>query len=391
MRFYSRHRLSNRRPHSRGFILPVTLWIVAAIGLVVVAVNQWLTQAIDNARIYRERADAALAYAGIRDELVFAMATRSITHRGLETGQLVEKIDRTDMNALMAADYQTDRFLRLDGSPYIVESNPDYIVRIYDGRGLININGLSQPYLRRLLGLFELPEQVRNGLIDSLEDYLDRDDLTRISGAEVKEYERLGLPPPANAWLMTPLEAQSVLGWDQLEALWRRDQEAPLLTTCRTSGFNANTASREALIASLPGLVEENLTELLQRRKERPFRNTRELSAAAGTVLREEPFFFTFAPAACVIVDLIHRSDGNRMRFSLTIDNLTSKAKPWQLDYVSQIPPKTPSDLGELTSEEVFPAPDSMDSDQQPGWEADGTRPPRSLDSKSANDAASNF
>ena len=391
MYFYLRPPQKDPQHHNRGFILPVTLWIVAAIGLVVVAINQWLSNTVENARIFRERADAQLAFVGIRDELIFAMVTRPMSYRGMETGKLIDKVDQKDANALMAADYKTDRFLRLDGSPYIVESNPNYIIRIYDGRGLINLNGLSQPYVRRLLGLYELPEQVRNSLVDSLEDYLDRDDLTRISGAEEKDYERLGREPPANAWMVSPLEAQAILGWDQIQNFWRRELEAPLLTTCRVPGFNPNTASREALIASLPGLVEENLADMLLRRKESPFRNTRELSVASGTVLREEPFFFTFAPAACVIVELIHHTDGNRIRFSLTIDTLSTKTKPWQLDYVSQIPPKTPSDTAEPPSEEVFPAPDSVDADQRPDWEAVGTKPSRPLDFKSKNDAASNF
>ncbi len=391
MLFYSQYQPTNQRRQLRGFILPVTLWIVAAIGLVVIAVNQWLSQTVENARIFRESADAKLAFAGIRDELIFALATRPMTYRGMETGRLIEKIDQKNPNALMAADYMTDRFLRLDGSPYIVESNPNYILRIYDGRGLVNLNGLSQPHIRRLLGFYEIPDQVRNSLVDSLEDYIDRDDLTRISGAEAKDYERLEREPPANSWMINPLEAQAILGWDQIGDFWRRELEAPLLTTCRVSGFNPNTASREALIASLPGLVEENLADMIERRKERPFRNTRELSAASGTVLREEPFFFTFAPAPCVIVDLIHHTDGNRIRFSLTIDTLNAKTKPWQLDYVSHIPPKTPSDPGEPAREEVFPAPDSMDADQRPDWEAIGAKPSRPLDFKSANDAASNF
>ena len=391
MRFYLRPQQTDRRRRDRGFILPVTLWIVAAIGLVIVAINQWLSQTVENARIFRERADAHLAFVSIRDELIFAMATRPMTYRGMETGRLIDRVDQKDANALMAADYKTDRFLRLDGSPYIIESNPDYVIRIYDGRGMINVNGLSQPYLRRLLGLFELPEEVRNSLVDNLEDYIDRDDLTRISGAETKDYERLELDPPANSWLASPHEAQYILGWDRIKDLWRRDLDAPLLTTCRVSGFNPNTASREALIASLPGLVEENLADLLERRKERPFRNTRELSVASGTVLREEPFFFTFAPAPCVIVDLIHQTDGNRIRFSLTIDTVNTKTKPWQLDYVSHIPPKTPSDPGEPFSEEVFPAPDSVDADQRPDWKAVSTKSSRSLDFKSANDAASDF
>ena len=382
---------SYRRKVSRGFILPLTLWIVATIGVVVVAVNEWISRTIENSQLLRGRADGELAYSSIRDELIFLLATRPVTYRGMEVGQLIDRVDTPDLNALMMADYKTNRFIRMDGSPYLVESQPDYSIRIYDGRGLINLNTPSQPYLRRLLGLFKLPEQVRNGLIDSLEDYTDRDDLTRMSGAETKDYARLDRLPPTNALLIAPLEAQSVVGWDQVTSLWKRDRESPLLTTCRSFGFNPNTASREVLIATLVGLEEQEVTQVLEHRADLPFRNTRELSAVSGTVLREEPFFFTFAPGPCVIVELIHRPTGDRTRFSLTMEGFNAKSRPWQIDYVLRIPPKAPSTAGKSDSEEVFPAPNSMDADLQAIPETGGARSRSDLDFKSTNDAPSNL
>jgi hypothetical protein len=375
----------------RGFILPLTLWIIAAIGLVVVAVNQWVSFAVENAQVLAERGSMALAVVDIQNELIYAMGTRALSYRGLEVGKLVNEIDRMDAMALMTTDYQTTSYIRLDGRPYSVENSPDYMVQIYDGRGLVNLNSVSTPHMRRFLGLFDVPEPDQNSLIDALQDYTDRDDLTRISGAERRDYERLGRREPANGWLMTPFEAQYVLGWDQLSALWQRDLQSPVLTTCATNGFNPNTAPREAILATLPGLLEENVQAILERRDERPFRNMREIAATSNGLTRDDPFFYIFTPGQCVIVEVTRLATGDRERFSLTIDSLNAKTKPWRIDYAFPIPAKTEPVDRTLLAEEAFPAPDTLDALDQPGAETTSTGASSALGPQSSDKSTSDF
>jgi hypothetical protein len=374
-----------------GFVLPLTLWVVAAIGLAVVAVNEWVSRAVGNAQILYDRVQAETEAANIQNELIFAIGTQPMTYRGLEVGRLREKVDRTDPSALMAADYQTTRYIRMDGREYAVESSPDYIIQIYDGRGLINLNATSTPYLRRLLGLFEVSEAERNGLVDALEDYVDRDDLTRISGAEVKEYTSRERLPPTNAWLMTPLEAQYVLGWDKVSRLWERELAAPLLSTCSVTGFNPNTASREAILGYFPGVMETDLAAIMERRERRLFRNVREFAAAAQTVIRDDPFFYTFSPGACVIVELTHRPTGARSRFSLTIDTFSAKTKPWRIDYAFPIPNKSKTAVGETPPKGTFPSPNTLDANQRAEPDDLGAGEETVMDTEPFDDTASDF
>lgn len=379
-----------------GFVLPLTLVVVASMGLVLAAVNEWVLQSVRDAQVIKDQADADLALTEIREELIYYMLTRPVSIRGLELGKSTVKIDRNDAMALMAADLQTDRSLQLDGSPYQVESHPDFILSVYDGRGLVNLNGFSQPQVRRLLTLFQLSDQQRNSLVDALEDYIDRDDLTRISGAEAQDYKRFNRPPPANALLVTPQEAQSVLGWDQLKDLWQRDQNAPLLTTCSGQGFNPNTATRETLLANISGLLEEDVEKINERRVLKAFRNVRELGTISGVPLRDEPFLYVFSPGNCVIAELVHKPSGLRRRMSLTITNFNGKLNPWQVDYVLSLPPRNQESSGPVDStlgaldpqagtvagESIFPAPDALDSDESSVEEGNSAGPPRSLDSQ---------
>jgi general secretion pathway protein K len=344
----------------RGFVLVLTIWIVAAIGLVVVAVNAWVTQAVNNAGAMQQLTADQIAHANIRNELIYAIGTRPLSYRGLETGRLMEKIDPTDANAMMTADFKTDRYMQLNGLAYRSESHPEYVIQLFDGRGLVNLNNTSAPYLRRMLALFDVPENVANSLVDALEDYTDRDDLTRISGAEAREYKRLGREEPANAWLVTPLEAQSILNWDTLGKLWAKDADTPLFSACVGAGFNPNTAPREVLISNFAGLDEAGVAEILKRQNERPFRNIRELSAAANIAVRDDPFFFTFSPGSCLVIELTHEPTGNRTRFSLTIDTFSAKTKPWRVDYAFPIPSRPQESIGKLDPDKLFPTPESL-------------------------------
>lgn len=355
----------------KGFVLPLTLVVIASIGLVIAAVNEWVTQSVRDAQVIREQVEFDSAFLEIRDELVFYLLTRPVSMRGLELGTLTVAIDKADAMALMASDLQTDRSLQLDGRPYQVESHPDYTLSIFDARGLVNLNGFSQPQISRLLMLFQLSEQQRNSLIDALEDYIDRDDLTRISGAEAQDYKRFNRPPPANAFLVTPYEVQSVLGWEQTREIWQKELEQPMLTTCGGQGFNANTATRETLLANIPGLLEEDLAKINERRAVKPFRNVRELATISGVLLREEPFLYVFSPGNCFIAELSHKPSGLRRRMSLTIGNFNGKLNPWQVDYVLSLPPRAPQRAGpldqvdgELARQDIFPAPDALGTEE---------------------------
>ena len=251
------------RTGPRGFVLPLTLWTIALMGLAVAAINTWVSVAAENARALQLKVDDELAMANFKNELVFDLGTRSMSVRGLETGHDLDPTMATstaneppDLLALMAAPKQTSAYVSLDGRPYVWQSDPDYAIQLYDTRGLLNLNGVQQTVLQRFLGLFDVPETLRNQLPDTLTDWIDADDLTSLAGAEKTDYERLSRHPPSNNNLMTPLEAQSILGWDQVPAMWEADMRAPLFTTCVVSGFNPNTAPETTLLAYIAGMTK---------------------------------------------------------------------------------------------------------------------------------------
>lgn len=344
---------------SAGFILPVTLWLIAATGLVAAVLSEWVAQAVSNSIALQHKMESEIAFANIRNEIVFAVGRRPYTHRGLQVGVFETPEIGTSLNSFMNADFSSDHMIFMDGRPYVIESNSRYVVQIHDGRGLVDLNTINAADLRRLFEALSIAPDLSEPLLDTLMDYRDEDDLQRLSGAEARDYERLGLYAPANAQLMTPWEAQRILGWSRVPELWRAQYEQPVLTTCRVSGFNPNTAPPQALATYINDLSIDQARKLQEYREDLPFRNIRNIGDAAGVILTEQPFFFSFKPSTCLIIDLIDQESGEHVRFSLSLVPF-SKSQPWQIDYVLRIPETHKRPLDRVDQSLRFPDPEEI-------------------------------
>ena len=287
----------------RGFILPLVIWVVAAAGLAGATLSEWVSQSVRNAQTLQEKVNAEIAFANIRNELIFAIARRPYTNRGLQVGVFNSPSSGTTYDEILNMDLTSDQMIFLDGRPYTSSSNARYAIKIQDGRGLMNLNTINQQLLESLFRNIGIPEDSVDPLRDALLDYRDEDDFSRLAGAEKDEYERRGLYPPSNFQLLTPWEAQRVIGWTRATELWDAQYESPIITTCRTSGFNPNTAPAEVLTTYLRGVSLARAELMLDYRENLPFRNVRELGNSAGVILDNQPFFFSFFPGRCLLID----------------------------------------------------------------------------------------
>jgi hypothetical protein len=363
---------------NRGFVLPLTLWVIALMGLAVAAINAWVTTATENARALQAKIANELAMSDLKNELVYDIGSRSMTQRGIEIGSDVDPengtSDTNDMDAMFQTK-ETSAYIALDGRPYVFASNPDYVVQLYDARGLINLNSAGQVYTQRLLSLFDVPETLRNQLPDTLADWMDDDDLTRLAGAEKNDYERLQRHPPSNARLMTPLEVQSVLGWDRVPQIWQADLDTPLFTTCAIAGFNPNTASETALLTYVVGITKESVAQVLEQRRKEPFRATRDFMDAAGVTLPNEAFFLSLIPGGCVVVELTNTVTNERTRFSLSVLRVI-QGQPWQVDYALRLPPRDRKSIVGLDPKITLPTPETIYAGSQGDNRTPGIRQP---------------
>ena len=291
-----------------GFVLVVTLWILAIISVGAAYFAERVASSVSLARQSQEATEALLDMSSTRAEILFRLGTTRFSAYGLGP---------TPQGAIV-----------LDDRPY--RGSGQDIVRLQDSRGLININFIQPDMLRRLLGQMGVAAENRDALLDTLYDYTDTDDLRRLNGAEAAEYRARGLPVPPNDWLVTPWQLQNVIGWREQTALWR-DQKLPaILTAAGVLGFNPNTAPREAL-AALPGSSLEIADNLIKIRALNPLTNVSQLAGLTGQAGLDSENL-KFFPGDNIRLTQESDKIAGAVRYQIALTPFASRA-PWRIDY----------------------------------------------------------
>ncbi|SMC28941.1 Type II secretory pathway, component PulK [Andreprevotia lacus DSM 23236] len=233
-----------RQRHS-GYILVMTIAALALLALVGAYVGQRISTALhlavaeqDFARQEKQARDA-IAQAD------FLLATTRRTAIGLGGNEIA---------------------IRLDGRWY--DMGNGMALSLQDARGLINLQTAPRMWREALLTTYGIKAEANATLLDTLEDYVDDDDLRRLQGAEKGEYLARHMLPPRNQPLVSTTELARVYGWGDAAALW--NEEDPILNhvvLASSTGVNPATATWRTLVAAL-GMSNEEARNFIQARKD---------------------------------------------------------------------------------------------------------------------------
>jgi general secretion pathway protein K len=303
--------VTNRR--QQGFVLILTLCILAAITIVAAYFGQRVQQSLQLAQLRQVMTDQQIAINNTRSEILYRLSTTYLSLYGLGP---------------------SGAEVALDDRPY---SNEGTTVQIQDSRGLININSATDAQLQNFLGAMQVPVDQRAHLIDTLRDYIDADDLRRLDGAESDDYAALGLPPPRNLPLFSPIELKNIIGWRDMPSLWQDPAVTELVGVGGLPTINPNTAPWQVL-AALPGVTPEIAKLIVARRKLGPI-SVALLDQLAGVNLDTFPPTVTTYPSDHLRVT--QRAIGMpwaiRYNVRLTPDSQTA---PWQINYYYRVEEK---------------------------------------------------
>jgi len=317
-----------------GFILAATLWILAAITLTAGFIALWAQHASDTA--YQAQSDLGneIALSSTRSVILYLLATQHITLAGL-TIPGTESEEKEPVNPMDSSILPKGGEIRLDDRVY--QGCGKILFSIQDEGGLLGLNHFFPDQLENLLGLLGIPAERRGPLIDKLLDYTDMDDLNRLNGAESGDYERAGLAPPPNRFLLSSWEARNVMGWNALSELWE-SHAFPRLTTVSAGGIpNPNTAPK-LLLETLGGVDEEIASRIIQAREHNPFSNISDMSEAAGKELSLDPIGVGFLPSAHLRITLWYPGSRDMREIHVQLTPQADKKAPWLIDYELVVP-----------------------------------------------------
>ncbi|WP_069472684.1 type II secretion system minor pseudopilin [Candidatus Marithrix sp. Canyon 246] len=152
-------------------------------------------------------------------------------------------------------------------------------VRIYNNAGKINIQKLSKAKVRELLEMFVGMEDLERltTLENAWQDWIDKDDMPRLDGAEKDYYEGLTPPyEPRNAPIETVSEVLLIKGFDEVF----KDIEMENVFTVyggTVDGINPNFASREALML-LPGMDTSIIDRIMTVRRVKEIKSVKDFA-----------------------------------------------------------------------------------------------------------------
>ncbi len=180
--------------------------------------------------------------------------------------------------------------------PLISYGNGFIDIEILNESGKININTASNGLLEMMLSPFDLEEQERDVIVDSILDWRDADDLYRLNGAEDDYYQSLAHPYSAKNGFFDSVDELLLVkgmtpeifygGLKEMVTIYpgeslisNKGVKKPPVNANR---ININAASPQVLRA-LPQMTDDLVLLILEYRAEQPFRSIAQVAPVVGS------------------------------------------------------------------------------------------------------------
>ena len=343
---------------SAGFVLAVTLWMLAGMAVVVGLISLWALEEVRAASEQQANLDEQLLMVGTRDTVLYLAATRDLTLAGLPVVPLAQDefaSRRLEEFGALRRDPVGGELL-LDGTLYLGLPGIDFSIQ--DEAGLVSLVWPRDYEVDRFLQSQRVPSAQVPGLRDALLDYVDEDQLSRLAGAEAREYERAGRAAPPDRRLLLPMELLGVWGWSELPAETRRLLPQQVTTTY-SGPVNLNTAPPDLLptwIAGCPATCDM----LLLRRSQKPFINSVELQTQVGVTLPGDDGTDYRYMASDALRLTFSGSSGAALRMHVRLTPLADQKAPWSIIATYPVPRPASNATPKSTDSPLFadPSPD---------------------------------
>jgi hypothetical protein len=324
-----------QRKHPDGFVLVAVIWFIALVALVAAIVGNWVSGSLQGFAALQDRVVAESELMSATNQVAYLMVSNYFSSRGLEvlSGDDLKEANTPKTLMLEVRLPTRSPFIALDGRPYRFGSG---IIELQDNKGLYNLNDVAGYTLERVLDLYGVPRDKREGLYDKLMDYQNKGPYNRLNGANRDEYVRAGRAPPRNAPILTPWEPLRILGWDSEAVLWTGDQPFwDMATVSQSHGINPNTASAMVL-RTLPGLDDSSVAKLIEYRAKRQIGNLYHMQEITGRQIPISPVLISPFPANNLRLKAAFRTDPLE---HIVVVSLTPTAEaPYRIEYVVELP-----------------------------------------------------
>lgn len=248
--------------NEKGSATILTLLVSAVMITVGIGFNWLVKEHIMASQGLKAKAEAMVEARSVYDTLMYSMLTGEIARGEIVPGE--------GLNLLGAGAIPLGlKSIQLKENLYL---------SVRDSNGLMSVVSMNINAFRRLLKISGAEDRTIDTIIDSYLDWIDRDDLFRIKGAESAYYRAEGRPYKPGNMPVQYIEELSFIKGMPTDVLKKMETH---LTMLPSTGFNPNTADDEVLTAYLD-LSSETLAALKAYMADRPVTSDPELFSITG-------------------------------------------------------------------------------------------------------------
>lgn len=238
-----------------GIALIIVLWVMALLIVIVFSFSVMARTEVFSTMTFQEQ-----------------MINKYLAEAGMQ--RAIMEIFYRNANKSKQITFAEEEVYRTDGTFYLGEmSNGYYKFSISDESGKININALNDVsgiILNNILVNAGVEKETADTIVDSILDWKDADDLTRLCGAENDYYISLANPYKAKNANFDNLEELLLVKGITSEILYGNEEKPGLInfTTIysNTDKININVATPEVLKA-IPSISDDNIRQIINYRQ----------------------------------------------------------------------------------------------------------------------------
>jgi len=297
---------------NHGSATLLTMLMAAVIITVGVGFNWLVKEHMKVSEGLRNKAEAILRVRSAYDTLIYLILNGQTSRKEIRfaVGDEISKL----------------KTLPLDGKR--ISLSEDLAVKAQDSNGMISLMNMNTAAMERLIkkvGALDDPSTI----INSFQDWIDADGLSRLNGAEEFYYRSQGLPYlPRDYPIQYKDEVGLIKGMDK--ELYNRIES--FLTLIPSTGFNPNTASDEVLMAYLD-IYEDALKVLKEYMAIKPVTSDTELFALTGRKIASDAEAIYFYPSRFIEITVIAGRSRTIYTIKTGLDTRQNMTSPYSILY----------------------------------------------------------
>lgn len=310
-----------------GFVLAVVLWSIAALTLITGGIVARINNTLEQAYAMRELASLDQQMMATEQTLLYVLSARPHNEAGADLAAGMVETDSSNPFGERPTETLRGPTLRFDGTWY--RGIGDSGFGLQDAGATLSLLEPRRETWLRAMEVLGVPASDADRWLDQLLDYQDRDELSRLNGAEQEYYEEQGLAPPSNRFPVTPHELRN------LPIAQRYPDVTEDLIRASTSGSgtmsNLNT-SPPLMLELIHYLTASNAEQVARNRSSAIIPSLSSASSRFGVLFQGGQFETLWQPSGNVRI-MLGDAQGRHKRWIEVKFTATANGAPWIIEY----------------------------------------------------------